>query len=103
MLSFSERDQAPSLHSYLNASSSSSARFAVERPRVLTTQEKFGRRIRTLRRELKLTQVAMADHLGVDRSFLSDLENGKKSVSLSYLETIAQGFKLSLSQLLTDL
>jgi len=41
-----------------------------------------------------------ADMLGVDRSYLSEIETGKKDPSLRILKTIADRFKLSLSQLL---
>jgi transcriptional regulator with XRE-family HTH domain len=41
----------------------------------------------------------MAEVLGVDRSYLSEIENGKKDPSLQVLKTIADGFSLTLSQL----
>ena len=50
-----------------------------------------------------MTQIALATHLGLDRSYISDVERGKKSMSLSYLETVAQGFKMSLAELLTGI
>jgi transcriptional regulator with XRE-family HTH domain len=42
----------------------------------------------------------MAEMLGVDRSYLSEIETGKKDPSLRVLKTIADGSKLTLSQLL---
>jgi transcriptional regulator with XRE-family HTH domain len=45
----------------------------------------------------------MAEMLGVDRSYLSEIENGKKDPSLRVLRTIADGFNLSLSRLLRGL
>jgi transcriptional regulator with XRE-family HTH domain len=39
--------------------------------------------------------------LGLDRTYLSDIENGRMNVSLVNLETIASGFGLSLSRLLS--
>ena len=45
----------------------------------------------------------MADILGVDRSYLSEIETGKKDPSLRVLKTLADGFELSLSQLLKGL
>ena len=50
---------------------------------------RFGFRLRSLRRDRRLTQVQLADHLGIDRSYISDVEQGKKSMSLTYLETVA--------------
>jgi transcriptional regulator with XRE-family HTH domain len=45
----------------------------------------------------------MADVLGIDRSYLSEIETGKKDPSLRVLKTIADGFSISLSQLLRGL
>jgi transcriptional regulator with XRE-family HTH domain len=45
----------------------------------------------------------MADRLGVDRGYLSDMERGNKNVCLPTLKLIAQGFDMSLSKLLSGL
>lgn len=42
----------------------------------------------------------MAELLGIDRSYLSEIETGKKDPSLRILKAIADGFGLSLSQML---
>ena len=63
----------------------------------------FGNRLRDLRQQRGLTQIQLADYLGIDRSFISEVECGKKAISLSYLETVAQGFNVSLAELLRDL
>ncbi len=64
---------------------------------------RFGRRLRELRRERNLTQLQVSVNFGIDRSFLSDVETGKKSLSLPFLELIARGLNLTLSDLLQDL
>jgi transcriptional regulator with XRE-family HTH domain len=61
---------------------------------------RFGLRLRSLRKEKGLTQVELADYLGLRRTYVSDLERGKRNVSLLTMEIIARGFKLSVSQLL---
>jgi transcriptional regulator with XRE-family HTH domain len=45
----------------------------------------------------------MAVDFGIDRSFISDVERGRKSISLPMLEVIALGLKMTLSELLRDL
>jgi transcriptional regulator with XRE-family HTH domain len=45
----------------------------------------------------------MAEHLGIDRSYISDLERGKKEVCIRNLEVIAVAFGMSLSKLLARL
>jgi transcriptional regulator with XRE-family HTH domain len=64
---------------------------------------RLGKRVRSLRRRHGWTQVDMAEALGIDRSYLSEIETGKKDPSLRMLKAIADGFRLSLSRLLRDL
>jgi transcriptional regulator with XRE-family HTH domain len=69
----------------------------------LDVSSRFGLRLRELRRERNLTQLRMARDFGIDRSFISDVERGRKSISLPMLEVIALGMKVSLSELLRNL
>lgn len=64
---------------------------------------RFGERLRDLRHSRLYTQQQLADYLGIDRSFLSDVERGKSNLSLHLVDAIAQGFHLSLADLLRDL
>jgi len=64
---------------------------------------RFGQRLRELRQERNLTQSQMAKKFGIDRSFISDVERGRKSISLGLLEVVALGLKVSLSALFKDL
>ena len=63
----------------------------------------LGRQLRALRRKRNITQLRVADHLGIDQSFLSDVEQGKKYISLAFLQRIALEMEFSLSDLLQDL
>lgn len=64
---------------------------------------RFGLRLRELRRERNMTQLRMAVDFGIDRTFISDVERGRKSISLPMLEVLALGFHLSLSELLHNI
>ncbi|HET9281361.1 MAG TPA: helix-turn-helix transcriptional regulator [Candidatus Angelobacter sp.] len=64
---------------------------------------RLGERIRTLRRRRGWTQVVMAEKIGLDRSFIADVERGKRNISILNLEIVAKGFKITLSQLLSRL
>jgi DNA-binding XRE family transcriptional regulator len=64
---------------------------------------RFGLRLRELRRSRNITQLRMAVDFGIDRSFISDVERGKKSISLVFLEVIALGLKIELSEMLRGL
>lgn len=46
-----------------------------------------------------MTQVELADYFGLGRAYISDLEHGKRNVSLVTLQIIARGLGLSLSEL----
>jgi transcriptional regulator with XRE-family HTH domain len=64
---------------------------------------RLGERIRKLRKRRGWTQVIMAEKIGLDRSFIADVERGKRNISILNLEIVAKGFKITLSQLLSKL
>jgi transcriptional regulator with XRE-family HTH domain len=45
----------------------------------------------------------MADFLAMDRSYLSEIETGKKDPSLTMLKTMAEGLSITLSRLIDGL
>jgi transcriptional regulator with XRE-family HTH domain len=65
-----------------------------------TIWRKFGARLRALRRRRKWSQEEFAYRIGMDVSYLSELENGKKEPCLTRIHRIAQGFGLSISELM---
>ena len=69
----------------------------------LDVSSRFGVRLRQLRRDRQMTQLRLAVDFGIDRTFISDVERGRKSISLPMLEVLALGFQLSLSELLRDI
>ena len=64
---------------------------------------RFGSRLRELRKHRGWTQVRAAEELGIDRSYISDMERGRKNVCLPTMEVLAQGFEISLAQLVRGL
>ncbi len=48
-------------------------------------------------------EAEMAERVGIDRSFLADVERGKRNISILNLELVAKGFKVSLAQLFSRL
>jgi DNA-binding XRE family transcriptional regulator len=69
----------------------------------MDVSSRFGARLRQLRLERNMTQLRMAIDFGIDRSFISDVERGRKSISLPMLEVMALGLQISLSDLLKDI
>lgn len=61
----------------------------------------LGNRIRSLRRNLNLSQPALAKKAGVGQSTISDLENDKKGTSAEKLESIADALLTTTRYLLT--
>lgn len=60
----------------------------------------LGDRIRGRRQELGWTQDQLAVKAGISKGFLSDVENGKRSVSAGNLQELAQALGLSLDYLM---
>jgi transcriptional regulator with XRE-family HTH domain len=67
---------------------------------VKTTMQTVGERIRKRRLELGWTQDALAEKAGISKSFLSDLENGKRNVGADKLQDIGRVLSLSLDYLM---
>jgi transcriptional regulator with XRE-family HTH domain len=59
---------------------------------------KVGQRIRELRKELGLSQEALANEAEVDRTYVTDVENGRRNVSLHILEKLIKALKTSFSE-----
>jgi transcriptional regulator with XRE-family HTH domain len=60
-----------------------------------------GERVRRLRIELGLTQDELAQKAGISKSFLSDLENGKRSIGAETLLDLGRAMSVSLDYLMT--
>ena len=64
---------------------------------------RFGDRLRRLRKQRGWTQAEMSHVLGLDRSYLAEIEEGKRNVCLLNLKVIADGLGTSLSRLFSKL
>ena len=58
-------------------------------------RKKVGARIKELRLGLKLTQEKLAFKAEVDKTYLNEVENGKRNVSLINLEKIVMALEVS--------
>ncbi len=63
-------------------------------------RERLGMRIRRLREEKSWTQEDLAGHTGIDRPFISLVENGKKEICFGTMESLANAFEITISDLL---
>lgn len=62
----------------------------------------LGPRLRQVRREKGLSQGELADHAGINRSYLSMLENGRSSPTLDVVKRLAKGLDVNIWRLVTD-
>ncbi|MDP6109103.1 MAG: helix-turn-helix transcriptional regulator, partial [Rhodospirillales bacterium] len=58
-----------------------------------------GTRIRRLRRELNLTQVQMADDLGISTSYLNLVERNQRPLSAQLVLRLADAYDINLKEL----
>jgi transcriptional regulator with XRE-family HTH domain len=63
----------------------------------------FGSRVRRLRLERKLSQIALSERIGIEQQHLSNLELGKKEAGLRVIEMIAIGLRIPLAELFSKL
>lgn len=61
--------------------------------------ERFGQRIREERGKLGLSQEQFADLCGLDRTYISGIERGKRNVSLKNIEAISTALGVSIRDL----
>jgi len=61
--------------------------------------ERFGKRLRELRQAQGLSQESFADRCGLDRTYISGIERGRRNVALRNIEAIAKALRISISQL----
>ena len=60
---------------------------------------RFGRRVRALRTARGQSQETFADACGIDRTYISGIERGRRNVGLKNIEVIAQALGITLSEL----
>lgn len=61
---------------------------------------RFGNRLRELRTEKGKTQEEFAFECGLDRTYISGIERGRRNLALRNIEVIAKTLKISVSELM---
>lgn len=64
---------------------------------------RFGAAVRSRRRELGISQDALAERSGLHRTYIAETEAGKRNVALQNVERIAAGLSLPLGELFARL
>jgi transcriptional regulator with XRE-family HTH domain len=59
---------------------------------------KIGQRIKELRKQLELSQESLAYKAEVDRTYVTDVENGRRNVSVEILERLIKALDISITE-----
>ena len=62
--------------------------------------KKLGENLKKMRIKKDISQIELARILGVDRSFVSNIENGKNNPTLSTITSLAKALGVSTNELL---
>lgn len=62
-------------------------------------KEKFGNRLKSLRKEKALSQEELALKSGLNRPYISGIEQGKRNVSLEVMEKLAEALGVEIGEL----
>lgn len=62
-------------------------------------QNQFGKACRYYRQKAGISQEKFALKIGMDRTYYSSVESGKRNISLQNIKKIADGFAINVSQL----
>jgi transcriptional regulator with XRE-family HTH domain len=63
---------------------------------------KVGQRIKELRTEQELSQEALANKADVDRTYMTDVENGRRNISVEVLERVIKALGVSFTDFFTS-
>jgi transcriptional regulator with XRE-family HTH domain len=65
--------------------------------------ERFGERLRQLRKDCGWSQEQLAEASGLDRSYMGGVERGERNIALRNIEALANALEISLSELMDGL
>lgn len=65
----------------------------------MTVQENFGKIIQRLRKRYGISQEALALSAKIDRRYMSDIENGKRNISIEIVDRLANFFHVPLYEM----
>ena len=68
----------------------------------MATPEQIGKTVIKLRRVRGISQETLANEAGIDRRYMSDVENGKRNISLDVLNRLASFFGITVGAFLDE-
>lgn len=73
-----------------------------DRPATIRRRQQIGERLRTIRKDQKVSQRTLGDQVGIDPRSISALENGHGGMTLDALLDIADALDVTLYELLAE-
>ncbi len=70
---------------------------------IAEARRRLGIKIAQLRTEENLTQRQFAQMVGINRTYLIDVEHGRRNIAFDNMMKIAGGFDMTLSELVYDI
>jgi len=68
----------------------------------MSLQKNLGLTLKALRAEKGVSQEKLALSTGIDRRYMSDIENGRRNVSLEIIEKLAAFFEMKVSEFIQN-
>ncbi|MEB2777457.1 helix-turn-helix transcriptional regulator [Algoriphagus sp. D3-2-R+10] len=65
-------------------------------------KEVFGQRVKLLRKAKELSQEELAEKSGLNRPYISAIEQGKRNVSLEVIEKLAEALEIKIKEFFLD-
>ncbi|WP_454804392.1 helix-turn-helix domain-containing protein [Mucilaginibacter phyllosphaerae] len=60
----------------------------------MSIKAKVGQRIKELRNEIGISQEALANKAEIDRTYVTDVENGRRNISIENLEKLVDALEI---------
>lgn len=57
-----------------------------------------GKRVKELRKNMGISQEELADMVGLDRTYITSVERGKRNISIVNVEKLAKALQVSLAE-----
>lgn len=68
----------------------------------MNIKEKFGRKIKELRKEKNISQEKLANLAEIDRTYLPTIEKGERNVSIEVVEKLAKALGVRIKDLFDE-
>lgn len=68
----------------------------------MNIKEKFGQKVKSLREEKNISIEYLANISNVDRNYISDIEKGKRNVSIEIMGKIIHAFEIDFTTFFND-